>query len=98
MSKAQISENIMIMTRDEFEEHLSKAFLDGFEGHANLNLNDRVPFAIAEEAIVANPEKSDRAISDDIGVSRYTVAEARRLIKLRDAQLHDREAEHAWRS
>lgn len=31
----------------------------------------------AEEAVVANPEKSDRAIADDIGVSNQTVRRAR---------------------
>jgi hypothetical protein len=35
---------------------------------------------LAEEAVVATPEKSDRAIAEEIGVSRMTVARAREAV------------------
>lgn len=53
----------------------------GAEAYASCNCRAAYkPIEIAAKAVAANPEKSDRAIADEIGVSHATVSRARATV------------------
>jgi hypothetical protein len=61
----------------------------GAEANASCNCGmDYKPKSVrAREAVEANPEKSDRAIAKEVGVSQPTVSKARKELEATDKQL-----------